>query len=113
MPPSPAETEAGTSGAARLENPDTWLRLLADADLSPFNRLPDPERAPFAAFVSVLDVEYPVNGEDGVSDAYGCFCLSVDCEDQWPLFAVDTRRMTDDYVCTGLARAAGVWSVRQ
>lgn len=113
MPPSPAETEAGTSGAARLENPDTWLRLLADADLSPFNRLPDPERAPFAAFVSRLDVEYPVNGEDGVSDAYGCFCLSVDCEDQWPLFAVDTRRMTDDYVCTGLAHAAGVWSVRQ
>ena len=108
--PRMADTEAETPGLARLESPDTWLRLLGDAELSPFNRLPDTGTAPFIAFVSRLDVEYRVDGEEGVADAYGCFCLSADCEDRWPLFAADTWRMTDDYVCTDLARNDGVWS---
>ncbi len=106
---SQAQAEAGARHLQRLENPDTWLRLLADPDLSPFNRLADPEAAPFAAFVSRLDVEDPVEGEEGVSAAYGCFCLSADCENKWPLFDADAWRMTDDYVCTEFERIAGVW----
>lgn len=105
-----AETEAAEPGVGRRENPDTWLRLLGDADLSPFNRLSDPEMAPFAAFVSRQEAAYSEDVGDGVAEAYGCYCLSADCEDQWPLFAADTRRMTDDYVCTLLQRADNVWS---
>ncbi|MDM7984848.1 MAG: hypothetical protein QUV02_10385 [Maricaulis sp.] len=98
--------------AEAVADEDDWTSALARTLL----RHPDWGIGKFQAFIKTdFYSDDPAVGREPAehSDIFGCFCLTADCSDSWPLSSWDAQHLADEVLCVRLHEdQTGAWQVR-